>query len=76
MGLEQIYVKFAVAFLPQLVGQDPQALVVPAPAIVVGPSALSIQSVAVAVPPLSFVTFFTSVRLGAVSSFVIEQVVD
>ncbi len=48
-------------------------LTLPAPEIGVGPSALSVQSLACAVPPLSLVTCLTSVRLGATSSLVIVQ---
>ena len=46
----------------------------PAPEIVVGPVALNVQFAAVAVPPLLFITFFTSVRDGAISSFVIVHI--
>jgi hypothetical protein len=42
--------------------------------MVIGPVARSVQFPAVASPPLSFVTVFTNVRSGGMSSFVIEHV--
>ncbi len=45
----------------------------PAPEIGVGPEAVRTKAVATAVPPLSFVTTFETVKLGAMSSFVIVQ---
>ena len=41
---------------------------------VVGPSAVSVQSVATAVPPLSFVTSLTRVSVDGWAVFVIEHV--
>src|SRR5437899_3281782 len=38
------------------------------------PAAVSVQAVALAEPPLSFLTFLMSVSLGALSSLEIEQV--
>ena len=43
---------------------------------VVGPAAFNVQSVAAAVPPLSLMTAFESVRCAGMSSFVIVQVAD
>ena len=44
------------------------------PVIVVGPVAVSVQSVGTAVPPLSFVTVFTNVSVAAWSSLLIVHV--
>ena len=47
-----------------------------APLMVVGPAAVSVKSVARAVPPFELTTFFTKVSCGEISVLLMVQVAD